>query len=498
MVRWKGDIERSSCGEKASRLDRADSLNVPNFFVLTEKETSELADRLRSSESVEDVAVPEEVASRVKDAYREVDMSSAVRNASGQARNLVGGQRKGSRVSIRISGSKKGVYDYRLNAGSSDLEEGLKQVVKSYVERRDGSPAVLFQRMIEPEATGAAVLNYSDGGALLEAVKGLGNSLEEGVTVPELYLVGQRVKRERVPDRQKETSINPMSGDLKKKEVERQHGMFSKSEIESFVQSLRNEGASAKFAYKRGTFYVVDVFERGHGSGDTGVESIQATEKKVGRAAERRNSVPEKVREDFVSSTGGYTSSAAQIARRKGLAAELSRKDMKEGGNVQSGEKEEEIGGRRQKSKREHDVVGGNSPVTATEVLKAGSGLRLRPPYTGKLNVTEGDTEGRSIPRSGYVKTGEEALCFDGDKLVLDARNLSSEAANEAIEYLDPEVKAVILEPGDADTIRSAVRNRYDYIATGEDTEKVERAVAREERKILLDHATENRNKKVR
>jgi len=59
-------------------------------------------------------------------------MSSEVRKADGRAKNLVGGQRNSQLVSVRISSSEKGLYESRLNIGSSKLVEAIKQVGTSY------------------------------------------------------------------------------------------------------------------------------------------------------------------------------------------------------------------------------------------------------------------------------------------------------------------------------------------------------------------------------
>jgi len=140
MVHWKGDIDQEECGERASRLDSIDQLDVPNFFVI---DRSEIAELLEEFDPLKDDELPEKFSEKMNESYKEVDMSSAVRNSSGTARNLVGSQRKRSKVSVRISSSEKGLYRSELNVGASDLDEALKKVLNSYYRRSDDPPAVI-------------------------------------------------------------------------------------------------------------------------------------------------------------------------------------------------------------------------------------------------------------------------------------------------------------------------------------------------------------------
>lgn len=91
----------------------------------------------------------------LKEAYKDVVMSSEVRNDSSRARNLVGRQWDKSKASVRISDNAEA--DYELDVGSSGLKVALKQVVASYFENEgQGYPNIIVQKMIEAEYTGGA------------------------------------------------------------------------------------------------------------------------------------------------------------------------------------------------------------------------------------------------------------------------------------------------------------------------------------------------------
>jgi len=126
MVVWKGEVERKH-GEKAYNLDQVD-LDVPNFFVITSEELKEMF-QTRDPERILNSSIDIE---EIRDAYREVGMSSEVRNASSRARNLVGGQRGNSKVTVRAS--DEGVSDFELDVGASGLEDAIKNVAASFIE----------------------------------------------------------------------------------------------------------------------------------------------------------------------------------------------------------------------------------------------------------------------------------------------------------------------------------------------------------------------------
>ena len=83
MVQWKGNIDSQEAGEKAANLESLESFDVPNFFVLTRSEVQNFLDP-REPERIENSKLPEEIVSRVKDAYEDIGMSSEVRQKSGR------------------------------------------------------------------------------------------------------------------------------------------------------------------------------------------------------------------------------------------------------------------------------------------------------------------------------------------------------------------------------------------------------------------------------
>ena len=139
MVQWKGDLDQKQVGKKASNLDSLNELEVPNFFVLTKREIGRYLDTTEPREIL-NKQLSDELKQRLHEAYDDIGMSSEVRNASGEARNLVGNQRENQRVSVRISSESTG-SDYKLDIGSSNLENALKQVLASHFRRNDSTPA---------------------------------------------------------------------------------------------------------------------------------------------------------------------------------------------------------------------------------------------------------------------------------------------------------------------------------------------------------------------
>lgn len=501
MVQWKGEIEREKCGEKAARLDEADDLNIPNFFVITKQEIQGIIGEKNSSREILNSEFSDELSKELREAYKEVDMSSAVRNASGQARNLVGGQRSGSRVSVRTSNG--GVTEYKLNVGESDLEEAVKEVVASYVEENKKAPAVIVQRMIEPEASGAVVLNYTEEHALVEAVKGLGTSIEEGVTVPEFYLIDESVDERRLPDSQMEDSLNPMTGEIKRRKTDRNHFIFSESELTSFVDRLKAEGYSGKFAYKRGTFYVTDLFEKSDGSAPPDLDGISVTERKVQNTGFKRSEEtlpPEQYQDSLIAEKGGYTSTDAEKARRQDRGAVFSFKgEIEEQSQPENQREFEPATGRAENSP---DRTSDSPPVNGTEKsaisvaateslpLNSEGGLSLSPPFRGKYAVTSREVRGKAIDPNSYVSSCEQLFKHESREIVLDVRNIDAETVENAIDYVEADFKILILDSPRSRIVEKAVRKGFDGIASNR-PEAVRNEVLRQEKKLLLDHARE-------
>lgn len=502
MVQWKGDIEVEEAGEKAARLDSVEGLNVPNFFVIERSEMAELAGGARTAEELEQKEFPEELGERIESAYGEIGMSSEVREASGKARSLVGGQRNDQRVSVRVSGDRKGVYDYRLNVGASSLEKAIKDVAASYYrqETEHDEPAVIIQKMVDPGYSGAVINNYLGSYGLVELVEGLGVSLEKGITTPAFYLLQNGVEKERIPDRQLKVSRNNLSGEHEK-ETTRPEPPFGREELEQFYRKAAEQDLDIKFVYNRGTFYVVDASPSTNGnpfdSTEPDLSGIRVSEGEiegqVGREIGYSDETlpPGEYRESLIARKGGYTSRDAQLARQEDSPAVFSyRGKLEEGQQVSLDERETSIENGTERQPRESLTLG----KTATEVLPLESrdGLHLSPPFTGaKYAVTDREAAPDAIPRSGHLTSYSRVFGFEGDRAVLDARRLERKGLQEAMEYLETDLKILVLGRPENDLVRKAVETGFDAVAIQGDTSRLEEVVEREERRFILDRLRE-------
>ncbi len=516
MVQWKGDVKESEAGGKASNLDAIENFQVPNFFVLTREEIRQLVDGASTTEEIVNREFPESLASRLKDAYEDIEVSSEVRNASGEARNLVEGQRSSGRVSVRISGDRKGVYENRLNVGSSSLLDAVKEVVASFysVENEHDYPAVIVQKMIEPGYTGAAIPGYMGNYGLVEAVEGLGASLENGVTKPDFYLLRDgKVIEGSIPKKQLKLSLNPMSNSVQRREIKRESPMFEESEVEELMGALEAQDKGVKFVYKRGSFYVVDAFDSGHSSPfqseETSLTGIRVAEGEiegtVGEEVTFSNETlpPDEYRGALVSRKGGYTSTDAQLARSASKPAIFSfERQLERGQTVSVGSREVEIEDRsgdtpqRQPDRNYALERGDSDAVTATEVLPINSGdpgIYLSSPFPRNgYAVTERPAQCTTIPPSSYLRSYADVFAFEGDSMVLDSRTLDRKGVQGAMGYIDAELKLVLLDYPDRKIVRAAVENSFDAIGVNQShLERTQEMVAREERKFLLEKIRE-------
>lgn len=518
MVQWKGDIEQEKSGGRAARLDSIESLQVPNFFTITREESEKIVGDSRNTEEIIDREFPEELYSEIKDAYSDINVSSEVRNASGRARNLVEGQRNGGKVSVRISGQRKGVYDYKINVGASSLKESIKEVLASYysAESNHDYPAIIVQRMVDSEISGAAMNSYLGQYGLVEAVKGLGTSLEEGITTPDRYLLqdGSVVESE-YPEEQVKVSINPMSGSQKKKTEKRRKSLLRKSEVSKLHDKISQEGLDIKFVYKRGTFYIVDAFEPENGnpfsSTDSNLKGIRVSNGEIeGVVGENirlsgETLPPEQYSKALIARKGGYTSTHAQLARNKSKPAIFSFT-----GEIENGQKME-IDSRKvepekvsqhqdeqrtrhsQDSRRRKETRASDAgDVAATEVvpINAGDGLYLSPPFRGRYAITDQEIPG-NIPTSSYFKSYADVFKFEGDEAVLDARRLEHEGLEKAMEYLEADLKIILIGRNQTGLVRKAVEEGFDVMATERDVEGLKNIVMREEKRFILDRLRE-------
>lgn len=510
MVQWKGEISKEQSGRKAALLDQVSGLNVPNFFTLTKNDVKTLIGDARNPDQVLNSDISSDTFEEVRSAYKQIGMSSEVREASGKAKSLVGGQRDTGRVAIRISNDTKGIYNYKLNVGLSNLENALKKVIASYYEKNNsGTPAVIVQKMVEPGHTGAAINSYLGDYTLVETVEGLGISLEEGITSPELYLVsGEEVIDEKRPESQIKITRNPMNGQHRRKRTSSNSPSIPHSKITEMADELSENSYSIKFIYKRGTFYVVDVFktENEYNPFQTSQPSLKGVRASPGEIKGRvgrdirfsdQTHPPEDYSKALISRKGGFTSTDAQKARKEGKPAIFNYTgNLSEGQNIEIESQSVEItedshSGNRGHEHRSSDRTSESSlsnTVSATEVLPIDGkhrAVHLSPPFGKGFSV--GYEREDAIPSEGYLTDYSEIFAFKGDKAVIDARKLPDTGLKEAIKYIDADLKILLVEQPDQTLVREAVRQRFDVIASQIDLESLEKAVLREEKKFIMD-----------
>lgn len=449
MIVWKGSIEREH-GEKAFNLDNSE-LEVPNFFVI-------------SSDEVEDIFSsrdPQEILNKsidlggVKEAYDDIGMSSEVRNASSRARNLVGGQRNSTRVSVRISDASDASFE--LDVGKGDIEEALRKVVASYFEEGgEGYPNVIVQKMIEADYTGALIKGEND---YIEVVEGLGIALEDGKTVPTMFSIGEEVEV-RLPDQQLKVTRNPMTGGYRERTVEPEKP-FDLSELQDLSDKTSE---SVKFVYKRGSFFVVDRFEANRYS--KGLEYVQVSPGEVeGVLGEditvsEKTLPPDQYRNALVSRKGGFTSNDAKKARKAGKPAIFSYTEAEEG--MRFGKKD------RQKS-QENFSSSGRSATSVTSISELESAFR---------------------PEQSYLKSYSDVFGFESDSAILDGRMMDSEVLPEAIEYLSGDI-TVLVDRKDPEVLEAVVKNDFELGVNRSRVEEFEDALEIVERKFILDRLRE-------
>jgi len=448
MVVWKGEIEQRH-GRKAYNLDNTE-LEVPNFFVITSEEIAELFKTQRPDQILnKSVDLAE-----IKEAYKEVGISSEVRNASNRARNLVGGQRGNSKVVVRAS--DKGLSDFELDVGASGLENAIKNVVASYSENNSGLPNLIVQKMIEADYTGAVIKGEQD---YVEVVEGLGIALEQGKTSPSRYLIGRETVF-KAPEIQLKITQNPMTGGFREKRVKNPEKPFSESEINEFVEKASN---SVKFVYKRGSFFVVDVFsdEQRFES----VDEIKTSESDVGGvigqeiAFSDETLPPEEYDKGVVARKGGYISTDAQLARQAEKLAIFS----------SSREEGEKINSRQEKA-----GFGENhsSNMTATE-LKTIKQL--------EMNYSR---------QKAYLESYSEVFDFEGEEAIIDARRLSSEGLINALEYLNGDI-AVLLEEAHPQVLEKIVEKDFTLGVKESNLESFKSEIRHAEHRFLVDRIRE-------
>lgn len=517
MVEWKGRLE-GDVGKKARMLDEVENFQVPNFFVITSDELEQIFDSKTSSEQILNTSIGSDHRKKIKNAYKDIGMSSEVRNANGRAKNLVGGQRNNQLVSLRVSNSS-GHYQYKLNIGSSNLFDALKEVTSSYYTENREMPSIIVQKMIEPEYSGAAMTGDRDSPGVVETVEGLGTSLEEGENRPYFYTLDSGEVDSKKPKEHRKITRNPMNGEKRQKKVDPEMP-FDDSEIKEILGKLERQDISVKFAYKRGDFHIVDAWRQEHEYEvlkNPDIQGIKVSEGDISGTVGQEITYsettlpPEKYREHLVAGAGGYTSRDAEKARKEGKTAVFSFAEKLENGqriNMQ----EEETDRSRKKQARMDGGSRDTFPFTrednnsrtgksgndetvdspaATEVLplnpRNGRGVFTSPPYGDGYVLTDRASGENEFSRENYVDTAEQAFLFEGDKLMLDARKMGDEK-KQVIDYLEAEKKVLILQTPELETLVKAVKNGFDIIACeSQIVDDMREKVQRAERKFMLE-----------
>lgn len=513
MVEWKGKVT-GDVGARAAILDQVENFQVPNFFVITGDETAKLFGDSKDPEKVLNTQLNPSMKSEIKDAYGEIGMSSEVRTADGRAKNLVGGQRNSQLVSVRISDSEKGVYKSQLNIGSSKLVEAIKQVATSYYERNDDHPSIIVQKMVEPEYSGALITDYLGDYGLLEVVEGLGTSLEDGITKPHLYIFNEEdILDSKAADSQIKLTRNPINGQQKRKNIDSSSLPFSDSEAGNFYQKISRQNLNIKFAYKRGSFYIVDAWRPKRDRKDSerfgrekqsvsepDLSALRVSEGEIKGKAGRdvvytdQTVSPEKYEEALISRKGGFTSTDAQRARKGGKPAIFSFEgNLSNGQQIQLDSKQVDLNGDAEKDKTspnpfskrsnpnnslyEEDSDNGSSSgidqIVASEIMPVdpsrGEGVYISPPFGSGYSITDRQPkEGEAVPESGYLGSYSQIFGFEGDKAVVDTRQLEERGLEEALEYLEADLKILIADNLNKKAIWVAVENGFDVFATSE------------------------------
>lgn len=501
MVEWKGRLE-GDVGRKARNLDQIESLPVPNFFVLTPGELKSIFGSVNSPEEILNSDIDGEKLEKIKDAYKDIGMSSEVRNANGKAKNLVGGQRNNQLVSLRVS--NPGSYEYRLNVGSSDLIDSIKEVAASYFGEEKSFPSIIVQKMVEPDYSGAVMTGSMEQPDLMEVVEGLGTSLEEGENIPYLYVRESNSIHSRNPSEHFRVSRNPINGRKREKDVQPELP-FQESEVRELLEKLGPENLNVKFAYKRGDFHVVDAWEEDpeyEVLKDSEIQGLKVSEGKINGEVGREiiytdtTLPPEKYENALVARKGGYTSRDGEKARQKGKPAVFGfTHELRNGQRINMQEPGEGESSRFDSSPQGRSPPAGNvkdrDSTVASEVLtlnpREGRGVYTSPPYGRGYALTDRDAGDHQIPREGYIDSYQKAFEFDGDSAVLDTRKISGRAVEEVMEYLDADLKILIAERPEIEVLEKAVETGFDvFAADNRYIDGLRNELARAEKKFMI------------
>ena len=247
-----------------------------------------------------------------------------------------------------------------------------------------------------------------------------------------------------------------MTGGFREKRIKNPDKPFSDTEIREFVEKASN---SVKFVYKRGSFFVVDVFQREQRF--QSVEEIKVSEQEMSGTIGQdivlsdQTLPPEQYDSGLVTRKGGYTSTDAQKAREAEKPAIFS-SDREEG---------ETINPIREKSDPTNDF---SERVTATEIKTI---RQLETNYSSE---------------EAYLESYSEVFGFEGEKAILDARKISNEGLVNALEYLEADVTVLMQEP-DLKVLKKIVEKDFTLGVESSEIPRFESMVERAEHLFVVE-----------
>lgn len=317
-VRWLEDIGEDAerqVGQKAASVAAATDhgLDTPRGFVVTaetfesfikENGLERRIERVLSGTSrgsaddveqaayrvqqlITDAEMAEETEDAIREAYENINLSEEVRNAGGNAVDLVGGQRETEFVAVRSSptGTRiPGAHRTTLNVnGKDDVITAVKQCWASLyaaealvVEDELGSihsMAVIIQRMADADVSGTVCTTdpvHGRDGYLIEALYGYGSALSRGEATPDRYHVDRSgsVTDQDVVDKEWKLDRDPASGKQLKQRVpqqQRDSPCLDQEDIRRIVDAVKpldgryGRPIQIDFAIDRNQVAVLDV-----------------------------------------------------------------------------------------------------------------------------------------------------------------------------------------------------------------------------------------------
>jgi pyruvate,water dikinase len=318
-VRWLenvSDDEERDVGKKAAALATLDEYgaNTPRGFVVTAKtfeafvrrnglenqiesilssadrtdpsSVKRAANRVRNL--IRNTEIDDEVRDEIAEAYEKINMSEEVRNAGGDAVDLVGGQRETEFVAVRSSptGSRfPGAHDTALNVnGKSAVVNQIKECWASLyaaealaLEEHTGtihSMGVIVQRMVEPDVSGTIFGKHpvtgDDSSYVVESLWGLGTGLYDGSSVPDRFIVDTNgnVQEQEIVTKEWRIVRDPTSGENIKQRVsngDREARSLQQSDISTVMDLMQKlegrfgSGVRIDFVLSRNRLYALDM-----------------------------------------------------------------------------------------------------------------------------------------------------------------------------------------------------------------------------------------------